>query len=127
MKIKLTAVEHELMTILWELGQGTVPEVIENLPEERKLAYTSVSTMLRILQKKELLDYQKVGRQHVYIPKISKSSFTRDTVSEVVSELFDGSPVELAAFLLKDTALNEEELTTLKALIQAKSNEVSQP
>ena len=121
MKIKLTAVEYELMTILWGLGQGTVREVMEKLPEDRQLAYTSVSTMLRILQKKQLLHYKTVGRQHVYVPKISKSYFIKDTVSEVVSELFDGNPIELAAFLLNESALNKEDLTSLKALIQKKS------
>lgn len=124
MKIKLTAVEYELMTVLWTLGQGTVRDVMESLPKERKLAYTSVSTMLRILQKKQLLHYEKSGRQHIYTPKISKSYFIKDTVSEVVSELFDGSPIELAAFLLKDVSLNKEEIASLKALIQKKSKVV---
>lgn len=124
MKIKLTAVEYELMTVLWTLGQGTVRDVMESLPKERKLAYTSVSTMLRILQKKQLLHYEKSGRQHIYAPKISKSYFIKDTVSEVVSELFDGSPIELAAFLLKDVSLNKEEIASLKALIQKKSKVV---
>ncbi len=120
MKIKLTTVEYELMTILWGLGQGTVRDILENLPEKRKLAYTSVSTILRILQKKQLLHYQKSGRQHVYVPKISKSCFIKDTVSEVVSELFDSNPAELAVFLLNDNNLTKEELISLKALIQRK-------
>lgn len=121
MKVKLTAVEYELMTILWKLGQGSVRDVMEHLSANRQLAYTSVSTMLRILQKKEILHYEKSGRTHVYVPKISKSSFVKDTLSEIVTELFAGQPLELAAYLLKENTLSDKELSELKKLIQKKS------
>ncbi|HEY0706619.1 MAG TPA: BlaI/MecI/CopY family transcriptional regulator, partial [Polyangia bacterium] len=58
----LTEVELELMTILWQLGGGTVNEVMAALPEGRTLAYTSVSTILRILEQKGVLSAEKVGR-----------------------------------------------------------------
>jgi predicted transcriptional regulator len=125
MKIKLTAVEHELMTILWHLKQGSVRDVMEQLPADRRLAYTSVSTMLRILQKKGVLHYEKSGRTHVYIPKISKLAFVKDTISEVVTELFSGNPIELASYLLHDDFLTQEELSSLKELIR-KKEKVSQ-
>ena len=60
-KYQLTPVEHELMEILWILGQGTVRDVLAHLPNSRKLAYTSVSTILRILQQKKILTAKENG------------------------------------------------------------------
>ena len=62
------------MTILWRLGEGTVSEVRAELPAERALAYTSVSTVLRILEKKGLVRPRKAGRGHVYIPAVEKGA-----------------------------------------------------
>ena len=68
----LTEVELELMTILWKKGEGSVADVIEGLPKDRNLAYTSVSTILRILEQKGALKTRKEGRGHVYIPALKK-------------------------------------------------------
>ena len=68
----LTEVELELMTALWKLGEGSVADVLETLPKERKLAYTSVSTILRILEQKKVLKARKEGRGHVYVPMLEK-------------------------------------------------------
>ena len=70
----LTEVELELMTILWSLSEGSVADVIERLPKNRNLAYTSVSTILRILEQKGTLKARKEGRGHIYMPLVSKES-----------------------------------------------------
>lgn len=69
---KLTEVELELMGYLWKLNEATVNDVVSALPEARKLAYTSVSTMLRILEQKGVVDSRKEGRGHVYFPNLRK-------------------------------------------------------
>lgn len=113
----LTDVELELMNILWKLGEGSVADVIEQLPDGRELAYTSVSTILRILEQKEALKARKVGRGHIYIPVLKKSDYEAKTVKHVVDKVFDGTPVALVRQLLDTVKIGEDELAELKRLI----------
>lgn len=113
----LTDTELELMTILWKLSEGTVADVIRQLPEERKLAYTSVSTILRILEQKQVLKSRKEGRGHVYVPKVKKSDYESRTVKHMVNRVFDGTPLSLVKQLLETVQLNSQELMELKNLI----------
>lgn len=113
----LTEVELELMTVLWKLGEGSVADVMASLPTERKLAYTSVSTILRILEQKEILLTRKEGRGHIYIPKLQKPEYEAKAVQHVVNNVFDGTPVALVKQLLGSGALKAQDLDELKVLI----------
>lgn len=113
----LTETELELMTILWKLEEGSVADVIEHLPKERSLAYTSVSTIMRILEQKGVLKTRKEGRGHIYIPELKKSEYEAKTVKHVVERVFDGTPVALVRQLLDSVELNEKDLNALKELI----------
>ena len=114
----LTEVELELMNVLWKLGQGSVADVIEALPKERQLAYTSVSTILRILEQKEVLQARKEGRGHIYIPLLQKTNYEAKAIQHVVNNVFDGTPLALVKQLLGSGSLKEKDLDELKALIQ---------
>lgn len=114
----LTEVELELMNILWKLGEGSVNDVIENLSKGRDLAYTSVSTILRILEQKGILKTRKEGRGHVYIPILAKTEYESKTVKHVVDRVFDGTPVALVRQLLDSVELNEADLKELRNLIE---------
>lgn len=113
----LTETELELMTILWKLEEGSVSEVIEQLPKERDLAYTSVSTILRILEQKGILKTRKEGRGHIYTPHLKKTEYEAKTVKHVVDRVFDGTPVALVRQLLDTVKLDESDLKELKKLI----------
>jgi predicted transcriptional regulator len=113
----LTEVELELMSILWRLGEGSVNDVIEQLPKDRDLAYTSVSTILRILEQKNILKTRKEGRGHIYVPQLKKNEFESKTVKQVVERVFEGAPVALVRQLLETVKLNEADLQELKALV----------
>ena len=113
----LTETETELMSILWKLGEGSVADVIAELPKSRDLAYTSVSTILRILETKKVLKTRKEGRGHVYIPVLAKSEYEARTVRHVVDKVFDGTPVSLVRQLLQTNQLSAEELGELKRMI----------
>ncbi len=113
----LTETELELMTILWKLGEGSVADVIEQLPKERDLAYTSVSTILRILEQKNILEARKEGRGHIYIPLLMKNDYEIKTVKHVVARVFDGTPVALVRQLLDSVKLDEKDLKELRNLI----------
>lgn len=113
----LTETELELIQILWKLGEGAVNDVLENLPPNRDLAYTSVSTILRILEQKKIVSSRKEGRGHVYKPLISKSHYEEKAVKYMVGRVFDGAPLALAKQLLQTNELTADDLNELKLLI----------
>lgn len=115
---KLTDVELELMTILWKLSEGSVSDVMELLPKNRDLAYTSVSTILRILEQKGVLKTRKEGRGHIYIPALKKTDYESRTVKDVVERVFQGTPVALVKQLLDSVKINESEVEEIKKLIK---------
>ncbi len=120
----LTPVELELMEILWKIGEGTVREVMAHLTPNRDLAYTSVSTILRILQQKKILSAKKVGKQHIYIPCFSKQIFATHSVDKMVKQIFSGNSVDLVAHLVDKKALSMDEITTIQTLLDAKKKEM---
>jgi predicted transcriptional regulator len=114
----LTDVELELMTILWRIGEGSVAGVMTELPQGRDLAYTSVSTILRILEQKKILKTRKEGRGHIYIPILSKTDYEAKTVRHVVENVFEGAPITLIRTLLDTVDLNNEELEEIRKIIE---------
>jgi predicted transcriptional regulator len=112
-----TETELELMIIIWKLGEASVSEVLEHLPKTRDLAYTSVSTILRILEQKKVLQTRKEGRGHIYIPLIKKSDYEVKTLKHVVNRVFEGTPIALVRQLLGTIELDENELREIKQLI----------
>ena len=118
----LTEAELELMTILWRIGEGSVAGVMAQLPDGRKLAYTSVSTILRILEQKKIVDTRKQGRTHIYIPLLSKADYEAKTVRHVVTSVFEDTPISLIKTLLDTVDLSDEELRDIKKIIEKREN-----
>ncbi len=113
----LTEVELEFMNELWALGEGTVRDVLERLPEDRNLAYTSGATILRILEQKEFVTSRKVGKSHVYVPALDKNTYQSRSLADLSKKLFDDTPASLVARLVDDDALTEEALGQIRALV----------
>ena len=113
----LTDVELELMTILWRIGEGSMAGFMAELPDGRDLAYTSVSTILRILEQKKILKTRKEGRGHIYIPLLSKSDYEAKTVMHIVENVFEGAPVTLIRTLLDTVNLKDDELEEIRQII----------
>lgn len=113
----LTETELELMTILWRLKGGTVNDVIAELPKDRKLAYTSVSTILRILEQKEILESRKEGRGHLYLPTLSKEKYESISLEHLVAKVFEGTPTFLVRRLLETDGLSEADLKSIRSLL----------
>ena len=118
---RLTEVELELMTHLWRLGSGTVNDVIGRLPAGRRLAYTSVSTILRILEKQGIVATRKQGRGHVYVPRIGKEEYESWSVHDLVTRVFEGAPSELVRCLIESRDLTDQELESIRRLLRARS------
>lgn len=118
-KVKLlTDVELELVTPLWQLGEGTVHDVLRMLPATRALAYTSVSTVLRILVGKGVLVVRREGRGHVYVPRLSKAEYEATSLRHMVQHVFDGAPDALVRRLLEAEELDERKLAAIKAVLK---------
>ncbi len=116
----LTPVELELMHIVWRKGEVSVADVLEALPPERKLAYTSVSTVLRILEQKGVLQSRKVGRGHLYSALLPREAYEVQSVRHLVETVFDGTPSALVERLVEAVPLSPEEVEQLRALLSKK-------
>lgn len=120
----LTDVELELMTVIWAMGKATVKDVVAALAESRELAYTTVATVMKILEQKKFLKCQKDSYAHVFYPIVSKSDYEGTCLDHMVSHVFDGEPVTLVQRLLNDKRLSKEDTAAIeKALKQLSSKE----
>lgn len=113
----LTDAELELMLILWRLKEASVRDVLATLPPSRHMAYTTASTVIRILEKKGLVVSRKQGKAHLYQPLLSKTDYEARTLDHVVERVFDKTPVALVARLIEDEGLTAAELAEISALI----------
>jgi predicted transcriptional regulator len=119
--VVLTGREMDVMNVLWRLGSGTVSEVQKGLSDP--LAYTTVLTILRTLEKKGHLRHKAEGRAHRYVPLIEKSEAQEGAVRRVTRKLFSGSPELLMAHLLNEKGLTENQLRRLRALVDERLKE----
>ncbi len=117
----LTEVELEIMTVLWHLGEGTVARILESLPPERPLAYTSVSTMVRILEQKGFVRSRREGRGHTYAPLVPKQDYESVALRHVIGRVFEGAPLNLVRRLVEEEDLSPAEVAELKALLEERS------
>jgi predicted transcriptional regulator len=114
---RLTDVELEIMNILWRLGEAGVADVIAQLPAGRDLAYTSVSTMLRILEGKQVVSARKEGRGHVYVPRLGRADYEARAVRDVVDRVFAGAPAAMVRQLLESVEMSAEDLREVRRLL----------
>jgi len=114
----LTPLELEIMKVVWQKGQVTVRDVYETLLERRKIAYTSVMTMMKILEGKGHLKKRREERAYVYRATRPETAVVRSMVREFVDRVFDGSAEPLLVHLVKDRRLTEEELDEIARLIK---------
>jgi BlaI family transcriptional regulator, penicillinase repressor len=117
----LTVREMDVMNVLWTLGSGTVTEVQERLPDE--LAYTTVLTLLRILEKKGHVRHEPDGRAHRYMPLVEKEEAREGALGRITRKLFSGSPELVMAHLLKERGLTEDQLRRLRDLVDERLKE----
>ncbi len=115
--------ELDVMGVLWDLGSGTVTEVRDKLPAD--LAYTTVLTILRNLEAKELVRHTAEGKAHRYHPKVARRVARQSALTRLVDKLFHGSPGQLVAQLVEDDALSADDLRRLRALLTAQDGKKS--
>ena len=114
----LTEAELRIMNVLWPLGSGTVQQVLESLPGEPELAYNSVLTTIRILEKKGYIKHVKDGRAHVYVPVVAQQDASRSEIRHLVSRFFKNSHEQLVLNVLEDRGLDPKELKRLREMLE---------
>ena len=121
----LTEAELRLMDVIWEKGSATVAEVTEALPQDLNLAYNTVLTTLRILEKKGYLKHVKAkeGRAFVYRAVVSRDDASRSALRHLVRRFFGNSAEALVLNLLDDERLSEAELERIRARLKEEPDE----
>ena len=114
----LTDAELRLMEVVWEKGKATVAEVVEALPKGVPLAYSTVLTILRILENKGYLRHIKDGRSFVYRPVVKRDQARENAVSHLLRRFFEGSPELLMLNLMEGGKIDDRELTRLRKRIE---------
>ncbi len=114
----LTDAELRLMDVLWEKGSATVSDVVEALPKNPQLAYSTVLTTMRILENKGYLRHTKDGRAFVYHPVVGREQARQSAVSHLVHRFFENSPELLMLNLIEGRKIDSEELKRLRQRIQ---------
>ena len=119
-KFLLTDAELELMLILWKLEEASVHDVLAALPKKKVVAYTTASTIIRILEKKGFVASRKEGKSHLYSPRITKKTYETRTLGHVMGKLFENTPSALVARLIDDHKLSPKEIAELKRLLNSR-------
>jgi BlaI family transcriptional regulator, penicillinase repressor len=119
----LTEAELRLMDVLWQKGPSTVQQVLEALPPKQALAYNSVLTTIRILEKKGYLEHVKDGRAHVYAPVIQREEASRSEIRHLVRRFFANSHEQLVLNILEERGMDADELGRLRELLETDQTE----
>jgi predicted transcriptional regulator len=114
----LTEQELEIMKVVWQFGTATVRDVYETLLAHRRIAYTTVMTMMKIMEEKKYLRRQLEGRAYVYEGTRPKKQMIREMVSEFINRVFNGSAEPLLAHLVEDRRLSEKELKQIAKMVR---------
>ena len=118
---ELTRAEEQVMQILWHLKKGFVNDILNELPDP-KPAYNTVSTIVRILEKKEFVSHKAYGKTHEYFPLITKKDYTKGFFGGLMKNYFSNSYTALASFLANDKNISISEMEDIKTLMEEEIN-----
>lgn len=109
---ELTKAEDQIMQILWKLNEGFVNDIVDKMPEP-KPAYNTVSTIVRILERKGFVDHKAYGKTHQYFPLITKQEYTRLFMKNFMGSYFGNSFKEMVSFFAKEDNMSVGEIENL--------------
>ncbi|HEX8816284.1 MAG TPA: BlaI/MecI/CopY family transcriptional regulator [Terriglobales bacterium] len=113
----LTEAELRLMDVLWQKGPSTVQQVLDALPAQPALAYNSVLTTIRILERKGYVEHSKDGRAHVYAPRVERQQASRSEIGHLVNRFFKNSKELLVLNILEEHGIEANEINRLRDLL----------
>ncbi len=122
-KAKPSDLEMQVLSVLWERGPSTAREVLEAMPDGKKRAYTSILSVMQVMEKKGLLIHTSKGVAHVYEPTTSKSKIVQPFLHRVLKEVFGGRPAAMMQALLSETSISDADLAEMRRLLAAARKE----
>lgn len=114
----LTEAELRIMNVLWLKGAGTVQFVLDSLSEKPALAYNSVLTTIRVLERKGYVKHSKDGRAHVFAPLVGREEASRSEIRHLVGRFFKDSHKQLVLNILEDRGIETDELDRLREMLE---------
>lgn len=115
--------QRAVLEIVWQLGEATVHQVREKLTRSRKLAYTTILTAMQNLEKAGWLRHKTQGKSYLYLPARTRQEAGASSLGRLLKRAFDGDPFLMFQHLIKDSNLKDEQLQTLKKMIDDKRKE----
>lgn len=116
---KLAKREEQIMQILWEHGPAFVKEIIEHFPDP-KPHYNTVSTIIRILEKKQFVDHKSFGNSHQFYALISKDTYQKEALGDVLDKYFDNSYQKMVTYFAKEEKISTDDLEEIINMIKNK-------
>lgn len=124
--IILTRQELQIMKVVWRLGAATVKEVCGVISQMKPTAYTTILTLMGILEEKGALIHSRTGRAYVYKPLLSRRQATRNQVDDVLARFFDGNPEKLVEYIVENEIKGTEQLDNVRTLLEmGRENQVA--
>ena len=116
--IKPSDLEMQILSVLWDRGASTAREVLEAMPDGKRRAYTSILSVMQVMEKKGLLKHTNRGIAHVYSPAVSKKRIIQPFMHKVVNEVFGGRPSAMMQALLAETPVSDDEMAQIHELLK---------
>lgn len=116
---ELTKAEEQVMQYVWKLEKAFLKDIVEQFPEPRP-AYTTISTVVRVLVKKNYLKFNTYGKIRQYYPTVSKDNYFKRHMKEIIGNFFSGSASNFAQFFTNNEDLNITELEKMKLMLEDK-------
>jgi len=117
----LSPSETEILRLVWQLNKATVQDVCDKLPAKRKIAYATVQTLLRRLEKKGYLRHRIRGKAHVFFAAVESENVIKRSVNDFLDRLFGGDPIPLMQYLAEHGKIDADDIEKLKRLADKNS------
>ncbi|GAA4340198.1 BlaI/MecI/CopY family transcriptional regulator [Mucilaginibacter gynuensis] len=114
---ELTKTEEHIMQVMWRLKKAFVKDIIEALPDDPKPPYNTISSVVRLLEKKGYVGYKAYGKTYEYFALISKADYRKVSFKKMLSGYFDNSAESLLSFMVKEQKLGEDEIRKIQDII----------
>ena len=121
--VKPSDLEMQILSVLWDRGASTAREMLEAMPDGKKRAYTSILSVMQVMEKKGLLKHRNRGVAHVYSPAVSKRKIIQPFMRKILNEVFAGRPSAMMQALLTETTVSDRELAEIHKLLQKANTE----
>lgn len=116
--VKPSDLEMQILSVLWDRGASTAREVLRAMPDGKERAYTSILSVMQVMEKKGLLKHTNRGVAHVYSPAVSKRRIIQPFMRKVLNEVFGGRPSAMMQALLSEAAVSDSELAEIQQLLR---------